>query len=223
LVNAQGIAELDLLPGTAQNPRAYDIQVVPDAQSVYRGHCKQMVSVTAGTAGPGTLLDAPLKRRPLHAGRVRSADGQPLPEVTVQATRLSGGTTDCASPSPGTTYTVTTGVDGRFKMHLEPGMYQFDYEPAPGSPAPRLTDFIVQVDDSDDPEVDTVPDEVRLPRGALVDGKVLDNAGKPVARAIVRIFQPRCTMAEACGFPPQLLAETQSDDEGHFRVVMAVP
>ncbi len=219
-MNEQGIAELDLLPGTAQNPRAYDIQVIPEAQSVYRGHCQKMVSVTAG---PGTLLDVPLKRRPLHAGRVNirrrptgaSGDGQGDPP----ARRHDGLLLALA----GTSHTVTTGFDGRFKMRLEPGMYQFDYEPAPGSPAPRLTDFIVQVDDNDDPDVAPLPEEVRLPRGALVDGKVQDNAGKPVPRAIVRIFQPRCTMAEACAFPPQLLAETQSDDDGHFRVVMAVP
>ena len=175
------------------------------------------------TAGPGTLLDVVLKRRTLHKGRVRSADGLPVPQVTVKATRQPGGPTDCASPSQGTTYTVTE-FDGRFEMRLKPGMYQFDYEPAPGSPAPRLTDFIVQVEDSDDPDVDTDPDAVNLPRGALVEGDVKDVTGnRPIARALVRIFQPRCTTAEACASPPHLLAETLTDDNGHFRVVMAVP
>ena len=220
-VNEQGIAELDLLPGTSQNERTYDIRVIPDAQSLYSGHCRSNVSVTTGL---GTLLEVALKRRPLHTRRVVSADDIPMARVTVKATRLPGGPTDCTSPSPGTTHAVT-GSDGRFEIRLEPGMYQFDYEPAPGSPAPRLTDFIVRVYDSDDPDPDNGRD-VRLPRGALVDGYVLDGVGdpgNPVARAIVRIFQPRCTTAEACAFSPQLLAETLSDDMGHFRVVMAVP
>ena len=219
-VNEQGIAKLDLLPGTSGNERAYDIRVIPPAQSMYRGHCRSNVPVTAG---PGTLLDVVLKRRPLHKGRVRSADGLPVPQVTVKATRQPGGPTDCASPSQGTTYTVTE-FDGRFEMRLEPGNYQFDYEPAPGSPAPRLTDFSVSVDDSDDPEVDADPDVVNLPRGALVEGVVKDVTGDPIARALVRIFQPRCTTAEVCrDLPPHLLAETLTDDKGLFRVVMAVP
>jgi hypothetical protein len=219
LVNADGIAELDLLPGTSQNPRHYDLHVIPDAQSPYYGYCQKMTPVTAG---PGTLLNMPLKRRPLYTRRVVSADDIPIAGVTVKATRQSGGPTDCTSSSPVTTRAVT-GSDGTFEMWLEPGMYQFDYDPAQGSPAPRLTDFLVEVNDRDAPDPD---DDVALPRGALVDGYVRDGVGEPgnpVARAIVRIFQPRCTRAEACAFPPQLLAETQTDDKGYFRVVMAVP
>jgi hypothetical protein len=156
----------------------------------------------------------------LRARQVVSADGLPVPQVTVKATRQPT-PTDCASYATGTTYAVTQ-FNGRFTMQLEPGMYQFDYEPAPGSPAPRLTDFLVQVENFDDLDANN-DDPVRLRRAALVNGEVRDSAGTAVARAIVRIFQPRCTTVEACAFPPQLLAETQTDDNGLFRVVMAVP
>ena len=222
-VNAQGIAELDLLPGT-QKPRAYDIRVIPDAQSPYRGYCRKNVAVTAG---PGTLPAVVLKRRQLHAGRLLSADGLPVPGAMVKATPLPGAAGDCTSQSPATAYVVTN-LNGTFTIRLDPGMYQFDYEPAPGSPAPRLTDFILQVDESDDPNVDPMPDDdnVSLPAGVLVDGYVTDNVGNPgnpVAGALVRIFQPRCTTADGCAFPPKLLGEAQTDKVGYFRVVMATP
>jgi len=222
-VNAQGVAELDLLPGT-QKPRAYDIRVIPDAKSVYRGYCRKNVAVTAG---PGTLPTVVLKRRQLHAGRLLSADRLPVPGAIVKATPRPGVADECTARFPGTSYVVTN-FNGTFTIRLDPGDYQFDYEPAPGSPAPRLTDFILTVPETDDPNVDPDPadDDVRLPPGVLVDGDVTDNVGNPgnpVPGALVRIFQPRCTTAERCESPPKLLGEAQTNSDGYFRVVMAAP
>ena len=215
--DAQGSARLQLLPGVAQRERSYEIRVIPEAGSDYRTECREL-PVTNST---GRLLTVLLRRRPQHRGRVLSAAGGPVAGVTVKATRLPGGSNDCSSPVRETT-SVITRSDGRFSLPLDPGPYQLDYEPRAGSPFPRLTEFLVMVEDPNNPNVVNEPD-IRLRAGALVDGLVHDAAGLPVAHAIVRIYQVRCMQTQGCVSAPHLLAEVQTDEAGRFRTVMAVP
>ena len=45
----------------------------------------------------------------------------------------------------------------------------------------------------------------------------------PLPNATIRIFEPLCAKTDGCTLPPILRAETQSDDEGHFRAIVALP
>jgi hypothetical protein len=62
-----------------------------------------------------------------------------------------------------------------------------------------------------------------LPQPYLIEGDVVDATGKPLPNATIRIFEPLCPKTDGCTLPPILRAETQSDDVGHFRAIVALP
>ena len=114
---------------------------------------------------------------------------------------------------------TTTDATGSFTLPLDPGTYQFEYDPPAGSPLPRM---IEPVDDHDGrrvshrrrPPAHARPRGGRRPQGA--DGEI------PLPDATVRIFEPRrCPTTDPCA--PWLRAETQTDANGHFRAIVAQP
>ena len=117
-----------------------------------------------------------------------------------------------------TTFTTSTDENGYYELYLDPGSYQVDYDPPSGSSAPRLTK--PQLDINADVAHVVLP--VQLPAAALIEGDVFDSDDVTrLPNATIRLFEP-CAQA-GCTDPPVLRAETQTDLQGHFRAVVAVP
>lgn len=205
--DASGTASFSLIPGDSRTPRLYSLSVVPPPGSVWRTVCMSDVPVSwNGMNGPPAMLpDVPLTPRPVVTGTVLTAANIAVGNVKVTATRAPAATTPCL-PGPAAT-SVTTDARGMFSLALDPGSYQFDYDPPDGSAAPRLTE---ELDVSD-----SMMRAVHLPVPVVVDGQVLF-AGTTLPNATIRMFDTGTT-------PPQLLVQTQSDGMGHFRAVVASP
>jgi hypothetical protein len=212
--DATGTANLALIPGPTGAPRTYALSVVPPPGSVWASTCIDSVPVEwIGTSGAPTLLrDVMLTRRPVVTGSVVAASGAPVGNVTVTATRASAATSSCLRGPLSTS--VTTDARGMFTLPLDPDDYQFDYDPPSGSAAPRLTETVTVTNDMQRP--------VRLPAPALVEGNVVDNATTQLPYATVRMFEACPASAKSCT-APLLRVQTQTDENGHFRVVIAAP
>ncbi|HEY7374098.1 MAG TPA: carboxypeptidase regulatory-like domain-containing protein [Polyangia bacterium] len=212
--DAQGSASLSLIPGDSRVPRPYTVSVVPAAGSPWASQCIQNVGASwNGVSAPVTLLqDVTLTHRPTVSGTVVSAGGTPVANVVVTATGGSMAADSCL-PGPSVT-SATTSATGTFSLPLDPGVYQLEYDPPAGSAVPRATELNVAV-------AEMMSRLVQLPAPALVEGDVHDAMDMPLPNATIRIFEPRCEMVTPCTTRPLLRAQTLSDENGHFRVVVA--
>lgn len=214
LTDAQGLASLRLIPGMINAPRTYHIAVVPPAGAHFASWCLPDAQVTGGTTTPLPAIVVP--RRQHLSGTVSSAVGAPVAELTVTASRDPATATVCTTATGPTMTSATTDTLGKFDLWLDPGVYQLDYVPASGAAVPRHTEFNIDVSGD-------VQRPVHLPAGVLIEGNVRTPDGKqPLPYATVRIFEPRCVTA-GCSPPPWLRAETLSDADGRYRVVVAAP
>jgi len=209
---ANGNANVSLIPGVNQTPRLYDVSVVPPPGSLYASKCVPQQPILGG----GDTATIAVELRPVLWGTVSSVKGTPLAGVTVTARRDPMLAKVCAATGP-TEFSTTTGDTGSFSLPVDPGSYQLDFVPAPGSPAPRVSEFKVPVT-----ATATLPHAVQLPEPYLIEGDVLDAGGMPLENATIRIFKPLCDKTEACTLSPILRAETQSDKAGHFRAIVAL-
>jgi hypothetical protein len=210
--NAGGVANLSLIPGDSRVPRTYVVSVVPAPGSLWASQCLSADALWNGGMAATSLRDVTLTRRPSITGTVVSAGGTPVANVVVTAIRGKVLPTDSCLPAPGTT-SVTTNAIGQFSLPLDPGNYQLEYDPPVGSAVPRWTELNVGITSSGTTRL------VQLPAPALVEGDVQSAVGQSVPNATVRIFEPRCEMLP-CTTPPLLRGQTQSDGNGHFRVVV---
>ena len=136
------------------------------------------------------------------------------PIRVVTATLGKGAASGCLSGA--VTTSVITDATGAFKLALDPGQYQFDYNPPAGSPAPRWTeDYEVKVDGG-------AERTVHLPAPALFEGDVKDALGQPLQSTTIRIFEPHTSMDGSVS-PPTCIGQTQSDADGHFRAIVRAP
>ncbi len=225
--DANGVASLSLVPGSANAPLSYAINVTLPANSLYASQCAKSGDVAAGGSAVNspsapTLTPTPvaLVARPILTGALTDSHGYPVANVSVTATpgpTAAGGCTAMAT-SPSTTTTTT---DGMFTLNLDPGTYQLDYDPPSGSSAPRFTEpvpFVVSATDSGQ-----LLHNVALPPGGLVQGMAFIPGGsQPLSSATIRFFEPRCT-GTPCTTPPWLRAQTVTDANGQFQVVVPVP
>ena len=171
-------------------------------------------------------------------GRVVAADtGSPIRRASVM---LMGG------PAGGPPTTVTTGRGGvsnsltfttagppRSVQTDETGSFEFAQLP-PGSyrvqanPGPTRAEYLSVAYGSRDPmqpgrtvtlgEAQRVEDlEIRLPRAAVITGRVTDDLGDPVSRAQVFVLQARSGQMNRTG------PGAQSDDRGEFRIFGLTP
>jgi hypothetical protein len=202
---------LALIPGTANSPRPYDIAVIPPGGTKFATLCTNRMLITGGM--PVSLGE--LVPRPILSGNLVDASGVPVPNASVTATRDPGSARDCSTSGPSTVST-TTDRSGVFTLALDSGTYQIDYDPQPGSLAPRLTENNVPVNG-------TATRFVQLPSPNVVEGDVVDADQKPLRGATVRLFEPRCTQISPCMSAPILRVETQADANGHFRAVVGMP
>ena len=207
-----GNASLSLIPGVGLTPRLYDVTVVPPPASPYASTCVPQQPIL----GPGDTAMIQVPRRPVLSGTVLSAQGTMLSDVTVTATRdpRLAKVPPCGGSTP-TAFTTTTN-QGTYRLPVDRGTYQLDYDPPAGSSAPRFSEYNVRVDDD-------TPHSIALPQPFLIEGDVVDADEKPLANAMIRIFEPQCPKTEGCTVAPVLRAETLTDDVGHFRAIVAIP
>lgn len=218
--DAGGTVDMSLMPGTTNNPRPYTVSVVPPAGSIWATQCFDSVPAQWSGGAPITLLlDVTLPRRAVIMGNVMSASGGPVGSVGVSATAV-GAVPRLPNCLVGPAITsTTTDAMGSFTLPLDPGTYQLEYDPPAGSPFPRIIESV---------EVTTAEANrtilVHLPAPLLVEGDVLKAPGIPLPNATVRLFERRvvdCPTTGPC--PPWLRATTQTDANGHFRAIVAMP
>jgi len=208
--DANGNAQLDLIPGDSQTALNYAVSVAPPAGSPWTTQCASYVPVLYnGSAREFTLLP-----RPVVSGTLLSADGAPVANAVVTATTGAAADTLCLL-GPATT-SVITDATGAFKLALDPGHYQLDYDPPTGSPAPRWTEPYEVVANIDANRT------VRLPPPALFEGDLEDALDNPLPFTTIRIFEPNCPSPTSCA-PPTLRGQAQSDADGHFRAIVWAP
>jgi uncharacterized GH25 family protein len=152
------------------------------------------IRLTAGATVKGKVVD--------------DATGAPVPgvEVTVQTYPDNG-------MGPQGTARTTTAEDGTFLIAgLAPGNLAGLNVRAKGFLAYPGSEGMVMAPQTRVPEGDTVEREIRLRRGGVLKGRVLDRAGKPVPGTMVRLkmFNPRAGVEDS---PP-----VKADAEGAFRM-----
>lgn len=146
------------------------------------------------------------------AGRIVATDtGRPLKRARVVV--AGGASGDAVRP-----YTATTDDQGRYKVSALPsGTYSitatktgfvdaaFGQRRALGSGTP--------IELSDGQQLSSV--DLKLARGGVVTGRVLDEDGEPIARAVVTVLRQQYVRGEKQLAPA---GSDQSDDRGQFRV-----
>lgn len=224
--DSSGTAALQLLAGSNDQPVTYAITATPPAGSKYASTCIPAVATlssgsTTNSGTAPTLQTIVPGFRPVLSGRVRTATGVPLSNVSITASGTPDRVGGCPAPAA-TSASATTDATGSYSLPMDPGTYQLDIDPPVGSVAPRLTEVGVTV-----PDEGLVTHDVTLPAGVLVKGLVIGDGGEPVASAAVRVFQPRCTGPSDCSGPgriaPLLRGKALTDAQGQFRIVVADP
>ena len=216
--DAQGIAKLTLVPAPSGGPNlTYQVAITSPTITPFAS-VQQAVQV-----GPneGLLAAVSLQLRAQLLGRLLDADGLPVQTAQVVAQAIAADSPQ-ASP-PGTAATDTVGAqtitdqDGHFALHLDPGDYDLDLVPVPGT-QPRSS-----VDNQRIGTADIDLGDIRLPRITL--GRLIVQApgGRPVMGTKVRVFQlpdttPRyglaCESTLPCSRVASLRAEAFTDRNG---------
>jgi hypothetical protein len=206
-----GIAHAQILPASAGETRSYAVAAIPAPDSQYAARCFPSYAVAAAS-GSQARVGASLELVPKLeiTGQVQDGDGNGLQGVILTAIRTDSTYVDaCGGDVASAQPTVTTGVDGSYRLRIEPGTYRFDYEPPMGSISPLLVEGSVVVARS-------MQRNVMLPAGALAEGIVkTPDDGSPVAACEVRVFAP-----SRGGAPPELRAHTRTAVDGRFRIVL---
>jgi hypothetical protein len=216
--DAQGIAKLTLVPAPSGGGNlTYQVAITSPTVTPFAS-AQQAVAV-----GPHEGLLAPVSL-PLRAqllGRLLNAEGQPVASAQVVAQAIA---TDGQPPSPlGAATTDVVGAqtitdqDGHFALHLDPGDYDLDLVPVPGT-QPRSS-----VDNQRIGTADIDVGDIRLPRITLGRLLVQTPGGAPVVGTKVRVFQlpdttPRyglaCESTLPCSRVASLRAEAFTDRNG---------
>jgi hypothetical protein len=231
VTNAEGRADLGLLPGSSAALRNYDLAVIPPPGSLYGLRCIAKFPLSAGgtAESPANVAPVVLPARPLLVGTITGSDGAPAPDVVIVATRTAADpAAACPASIQASPATTTTDEHGVYTLPLDPGVYRIDYDPPARAAVPRLTETGVVVAESDPAAAGSqAPHSVRLPAGVLVEGTTRDSTGAVLPLAGVRLYEVTCTSSDTCTGPrrvsPILRAQARSDATGHFRVVVAAP
>jgi hypothetical protein len=221
---ADGSAKLSLIPVTSPNTNlSYTVTVKSPARTPYASTQQE---VLVGLQG-GVLGKVELGLRAQLTGRLLDADGEPVPLAQVVAQSIAR--TDSTSSGPeaktsgSTLPQTTTDQDGRFALRLDPGDYDIDFVPQPGT-APRSS-----LDNQRLTSYDIDLGDVRLPRLALGKLVITGPGGTPLAQAKLRIFQspdvsPRfgfaCQPGLPCSRVAKLRAEAFTDSKGRAQFLL---
>jgi hypothetical protein len=225
--DANGNVDLPLLPALNGGNQIYDVSVIPPAGSALGVSCTSGIAINSGQnpGGSGTTPVAAQLSLPTKAtlsGTIFSAAGQAVSGVAIAATRTAvDPTSNCGSSIVAASASGISNPDGSFQLMIDPGTYRLDFDPPAGAAVPRLTQTGVVVTSSS-----TSMGSVELPSGELIMGQVHASDGSLLPSVDVRFFRLACSGADQCYGPmrvePILSAETHSDANGAFQVVVPV-
>lgn len=205
-----GIAHVTLLPGPAGQTLDYEVTVVPPPTSEFAAKCFRgyaVASVPSGQARFGATIM--LVNKLEVSGKVTDGNEVPQAGVIMTAIRQSvAGVQDCGLDVLPSQATVTTGVDGSYRLLLDPGRYRFEYEPPMGSASAFHVEGDVLVDKP-------LLRPVKLPGGVLATGVVNAPGGEGVLGCDVRVFGRPIE-----GKAPILRARTRTTADGQFSIVL---
>lgn len=221
-----GVVALRLLPAPpASGTLAYQLTVTSPVDSPLSS------AVLVRQVGPLpelSLAPVQLLPRPQVRGRIVAVDGAPVAGAQVVAKAIfrsppvsmppSRPTLSAAPDSP--LPQTPTDAEGRFSLRLDPGDYDLDIVPEPGT-APRYSL------DNQRVQSDLDAGNIRLPRPTLGQVKVLGPEGYPVLRVNLRIFQlpssqpgTQCVQGKPCSQAARLRAELSTDSKGMAKFLL---
>ena len=136
--DATGDAPIALIPGTSQEPRMYDVSIIPPPNSGLSTECMTRLPVLAPTSNStqyaATFVLLP---RAKLSGVVTGNDGRPGMDVTVTAT-VQADSTSCPELVAAAPASTTTDATGHYELSVDPGSYRLDVRSAVRElPAPR--------------------------------------------------------------------------------------
>jgi hypothetical protein len=226
--DSQGQAKLSLVPAPTGGPNLV-YQVTINSPSHLPFASVPQAQVQVGPNGPtdGLLAAVTLPLRAQVHGRLRSPLGAPVSGAQVVASRTSSTETE-ASPVASMLVTADlpqsiTDVDGSFALRLDPGDYDLEFIPLPGTNARS------SLDNQRIATSDIELGDVRLPPNTLGVLEVLSPLGAPVAETKVRLFQlpdttkhagVSCDVGLPCSRNAKLRAEAFTDQYGHARLLL---
>lgn len=206
-----GMAHVTLLPGAAGQTLDYAVTVVPPLNSEFAARCFQGYAVASVAAGQSRVAASIEVVNKLEvSGKITSADGAGQAGVIITAVRQSvTGPQDCGVEVLAAPASVTTGLDGSYRLLLDPGRYRFEYEPPMGNASAFSVEPDVLVEKS------LFQRTVKLPGGVLATGLVSSPAGDGVNGCEVRVFSRPME-----GQSPDLRARTRTGADGRFSIVL---
>ena len=180
--DAEGRYRIALVPG------AYDVTVNPQSGSPLVSARAERTNVFADA-----VLDFKLERGSTLSGRILGPDGQPVPEVNVNA----------YDPRTSANSGARTGPDGKYALVLKNGDYDLNVNPPPASlfVSRRLSDVKVGGDQTLD---------IKLERGVLLSGHVTGPDAKPAQNVYVNAWNPQA----------QTGGGAQTDADGGYRITL---
>lgn len=216
--DAQGIAKLTLVPApSGGNNLTY--QVAIKSPTITQFASAQLTIPVGPNDGLLAAVSLPLRAQLL--GRLLDAMGQPVASAQIVAQAIAS-----TNPSTSPFGVVTTDMggaqtitdqDGHFALHLDPGDYDLDLVPVPGT-QPRSS-----LDNQRIGTADLDVGDIFLPRITLGRMLVMRPDGSPVVQTKVRVFQlpdttPRyglaCDASLPCSRIASLRAEVFTDRNG---------
>ncbi len=194
--DVDGIATVELIPGSEIENRRYFVQALSPADSIHASVYQHRIDV--GSQQGGVLAPLSLAARVPVTGRLLDAEGNPVADATVSASLAQTFRWNIAPeprlradqlPQP----TSSTDLNGSFVLWLDreiyelPAVYDLEMLPA-GLALPAWSwDAIDIAASSRDGAVEL--GDLPLPRTALVRGEVLTSSGMPMPGVDVRIYQ----------------------------------
>ncbi len=184
-------------------------------------YCSSFAYTSAAIAQqPAAEADDAEKKLATVGGRLTDANtGEPVRKATLSLMQMPSGGAVMTGPPPATT--VTTDSEGKFSfMKVEPGTYMLTAEKTGyvrqqyGSRGGQFggSSIVVKAGDK------FASLDFRLPRQAVITGKVLDEDGEPVPNAMVSTMR-----LQPFGRQPQMMGGQSTNDIGEFRVANLTP
>ncbi len=227
IVDDAGIAELELIPGTADRNRPYVTRIVSPADSPYSSRVHEEVDVGGGGDGANLLmLDAPLPPRIYVTGTLLDFSGAPVDgaSITVHPTgelRSELGAAGYANLQASGPADVLTQTDGGFFLYVDGDVdgangkvaYDLRVTPLETSLQPGWTFARHGLDAEGDGAPAHDLGALTLPDRVLVDVAVVDASGSAVPGATVHFYE---LPADACAtgncYAPSLLRARRTTD-----------
>ena len=227
IVDDEGIAELKLIPGTADRNRRYVTRIVSPADSPYSSRVHEDVDVGGGGDGANLLmLDAPLPPRIYVTGTLLDFSGAPVDgaSITVHPTgelRSELGAAGYANLQAAGPADVLTQTDGGFFLYVDGDVdgangkvaYDLRVTPLETSQQPGWTFAGHGLDAEGDGAPAHDLGELTLPDRVLVDVAVVDVSGSAVPGATVHFYErPADECATGNCYAPSLLRARRTTD-----------